>query len=97
MSNKNEVIFNGSLGADPVLKTLKNGSEIAKFNMLVQDQNPFWISCEGWDDQAMIIMHNFRHGDFVYVKGKFKVEKWMDQGQPKIKYIVVVEKIDFDE
>ena len=85
----NETTFTGRLGADPVVKTMRSGSRVAKFNIQVEDHDgPFWMSCEGWDQISDWVEANLKCNSDVLVKGAFKVEKWSEEGQKKIKYIV---------
>lgn len=91
----NKVIFSGELGADPVVKELQSGRLIAKFNIAVVEKNEMiWVSCEGWDEIAEITQASLKKNDYVLVEGKFRVEKWSEDGQKKIKYIVRMNRIE---
>lgn len=96
----NKVFFSGNLGADPELKVLANNNRVAKFNVAVNEkfkdsngqtvENTVWMACEVWNQLADVAEKYLKKGARVLVEGKFNVEKWEDDGQKKIKYIVKV-------
>lgn len=85
----NKVILVGNLGADPEIRTLENGSKVARVSVATnenyQDKNGDWQKITEWHNVtawrrlAESAEKYMKKGQMVYVEGKLSTRKWQDQ------------------
>lgn len=85
----NKVILIGNLGKDPEIRSLENGSKLARFSIATsesyQDKNTGerreitdWHNIVVWRGLAEIAEKYLVKGSKVYVEGKLKTRSWQD-------------------
>lgn len=89
MAGVNKVILLGNLGNDPEIKTLENGTKVARFSIATSESynnrngekvtQTEWHRLELWDKLAEISEKYLTKGATVYVEGKLKTETWTDK------------------
>jgi len=85
----NKVILVGNLGQDPEVRTLENGTKVAKFSVATnenyQDKSGEWQTITEWHNVvawrrlAETCENYLKKGGKVYVEGKLTTRKWQDQ------------------
>lgn len=85
----NKVILVGNLGQDPEVRTLENGTKVAKFSVATnenyQDKAGEWQTITEWHNVvawrrlAETSENYLKKGGRVYVEGKLTTRKWQDQ------------------
>lgn len=96
MAGVNKVILLGHLGADPEVKHLDGDKVVANLGLATTesytDKNgnrvdqTEWHDLELWDGLAKIAEKYLKKGMQIYVEGKIKSDKWVDeQGQNRKK------------
>jgi single-strand DNA-binding protein len=96
MAGVNKVILLGNLGADPEVKHLEGEKVVANLALATTesytDRNgnrvdqTEWHDLELWDGLAKIAEKYLKKGMQIYVEGKIKSDKWVDeQGQNRKK------------
>lgn len=96
MAGVNKVILLGHLGADPEVKHLEGDKVVANLGLATTesytDKNGAridqteWHDLELWDGLAKIAEKYLKKGMQIYVEGKIKSDKWVDdQGQNRKK------------
>lgn len=92
MAGVNKVILLGNLGADPEVKYLEGDKVVANLSLATTEayndrsgnrvEQTEWHDLELWDQQAKIAEKYLKKGSQIYVEGKIKSDKWIDeQGQ----------------
>lgn len=86
---KNLVILIGNLGADPEIRYIQSGTQVANFNIATterwkgQDGNmqeqTEWHRIIAWRRLAEICGEYLNKGSRVYIEGKLQTRKWQDQ------------------
>lgn len=85
----NSCNFIGHLGADPVIKQLPNGSDVANFSLGVseswKDKNTGerktkteWIRIVVFGSLVKVVSY-LKKGSHIYVSGQMKTSKWTDK------------------
>lgn len=83
----NNCIFIGHLGADPELKTLDGGLQVASASIAVREswkkddewkERTDWIRVVAWGKLAEK-MGDYRKGDLILVHGKMRERLWKDE------------------
>ena len=95
----NKVTLIGRLGKDPEIRTLENGTNIAKLSLATdesyKDKNGEWQTITEWHnvimwrDMAERAERMLKKGYLVYVEGKLTNRSWEDENGNK-KYITEV-------
>lgn len=85
----NKVTLIGNLGQDPEVRTLENGSKVARFSLATnenyKDKNGEWQSSTEWHnvvvwrDMAERAEKHLSRGMSVYVEGKISYRKYTDK------------------
>jgi len=85
----NKVTLIGNLGADPEVRTLENGTKVARLSVATnenyQDKNGEWQKITEWHNVtawrrlAESAENYMKKGQMVYVEGKLSTRKWQDQ------------------
>jgi len=85
----NKVILVGNLGSDPEVRTLENGTKVARFSVATnenyQDKSgewqkiTEWHNITAWRGLAERAEKYIKKGHMVYVEGKLTTRKWQDQ------------------
>lgn len=85
----NRVMIIGNLGADPILRSLPDGSSVCNFSVATTDS---WSNAQGerrdqteWHRVTFFgrmadILHEFgRKGTKLYIEGALRTRKWVDK------------------
>ena len=100
MAGVNKVILIGNLGKDPEVRTLPNGSKLAKFSLATnesyktkdgnwQDRTD-WHNITCWRNQAERAEKYLTKGSQIFVEGKLRTNSYQDQ-DGNTRYITEVE------
>lgn len=106
MSGINKVIIIGRLGADPELKTVSNGNNVARLSVATSET---WVDKDGqkqertewhrivvWGKLADLCGKYLTKGRQVYLEGRLQTRSWEDpQGQKKYTTEVVANAVQF--
>jgi single-strand DNA-binding protein len=106
MAGVNKVIIVGRLGADPELKSVGNGGNVARLSIATSEN---WVDKEGqkqertewhrvvvWGKLAEICGKHLAKGRQVYVEGRLQTRSWEDQqGQKRYSTEVVANTVQF--
>jgi single-strand DNA-binding protein len=93
----NKVILIGNVGADPEVRTLENGTKVARirvatteriFNRETQERRDHteWHSVTLWRGLADVADKYIRKGSQVYVEGKIRSREWEDPATKTKRY-----------
>jgi len=102
----NKVILVGRLGADPELKTLGSGQNVANFTLATGEN---WVDRDGnkqertewhrivvWGKLAEVCRNHLSKGRQVFVEGKLQTRSWEDQqGQKRYTTEIVANNVQF--
>lgn len=106
MSGVNKVIIIGRLGADPEVKTVTGGNNVARLSVATSEN---WTDREGqkqertewhrvvvWGKLADLCGKYLSKGRQVYVEGRLQTRSWEDQqGQKKYSTEIVANTVQF--
>lgn len=90
----NKVILIGNVGADPEVRTLENGTKVARvrlattervFNRQTQEAKEYteWHTVILWRGLADVADRFIRKGSQIYVEGSIRSNEWTDQNGAK--------------
>ena len=85
----NKVILIGNVGADPEVRTLENGTKVARLRVATTErifvretqerrEHTEWHSVTLWRGLADVADKYIRKGSQVYVEGKIRSREWED-------------------
>jgi len=99
MASFNQVTLVGNMVRDPEIRSLQNGTQIAKFTIGVtrkwqtengeKKEEATFIDIDTFGKVAAVVEKYLRKGDPVLVEGRLKMEQWEKDGQKRSKLIVV--------
>lgn len=99
MASFNQVTLVGNMVRDPEIRSLQNGTPIAKFTIGVtrkwqtengeKKEEATFIDIDTFGKVAAVVEKFLRKGDPVLVEGRLKMEQWEKDGQKRSKLIVV--------
>jgi len=99
MASFNQVTLVGNMVRDPEIRSLQNGTQIAKFTIGVtrkwqtengeKKEEATFIDIDTFGKVASVVEKFLRKGDPVLVEGRLKMEQWEKDGQKRSKLIVV--------
>ena len=106
MSGVNKVIIIGRLGADPELKTITSGQEVARLSVATSEswkdkqgekqEKTEWHRIVVWGKLAELCGKYLAKGRQVYVEGRLQTRSWEDQqGQKKYATEIVAMNVQF--
>jgi single-strand DNA-binding protein len=86
----NKVILIGNLGKDPEIRTLENGTKLARFSLATSEsysdratgerkEITDWHNVVVWRGLAEVVEKYVRKGMKVYIEGKLKTRSWQDE------------------
>ncbi len=85
----NRVMLIGNLGRDPEVKTLPNGTSVARFSLATseswknkegkQEERTEWHKIVAFGKLADICKEYLKMGKQVFVEGRIQTRKWQDQ------------------
>jgi single-strand DNA-binding protein len=85
----NKVILIGNLGADPEVRTLESGQKVANIRLATNRsfnnrdgqrvEETEWHRVEVWGKLADITAQYLQKGRTVYIEGRLRTRKWVDQ------------------
>lgn len=89
MAGVNKVIIVGNLGIDPEVRTLENGTKLARLRVATSEsymskdgqkvEQTEWHTIVVWRALADIAERYLTKGKQVYIEGKLKTRSWKDQ------------------
>ena len=91
MSDFNQCIFTGRLGADPEIKSTQRGDKVANLRLAVGDQwrdkatgerkeRTTWISVVIWSEGLVRVCESYlKKGSRILVQGALQTREWEDQ------------------
>lgn len=101
----NKVILVGNLGADPDVRTMNNGEQVANISIATSEvwndrntgekrEKTEWHRCVAYRKLAEIIGKYCRKGSKLYVEGRLETRKWQDRdGQDRYTTEIIVNEI----
>lgn len=106
MSGVNKVILVGRLGADPEVKTISQGQNVARLSVATSEswtgkdgqkqERTEWHRVTVWGKLAEICGKHLSKGRQVYVEGKLQTRSWEDQqGQKRYATDIVASTVQF--
>src|SRR5690554_2274335 len=86
----NKVILIGNLGKDPEIRTLENGTKLARFSIATSETYTDkttgerrnitdWHNIVVWRGLAEVVEKYVKKGQKIYVEGKLKTRSWQDE------------------
>jgi single-strand DNA-binding protein len=90
MNGVNKVILLGHVGKEPEIKTLDNGTKIARFSLATTEtvkrdgqkhEYTEWHTIVAWRGMADIVEKIIHKGTLVYLEGKLKSRSWEDENK----------------
>ena len=104
MSNLNQVIISGNLGADAELRTTATNTNVLTFSVAVnenrKDANGVWetltnwVQCTLFGERAQKMQDRLTKGAKVTVIGKLRISTYEKGGEKKTSTTVIVNNID---
>lgn len=89
MAGVNKVIIVGNLGIDPEIRTLENGTKLARLRIATSEtymskdgqrvEQTEWHNVVLWRGLADIAERYLAKGKQAYIEGKLKTRSWKDQ------------------
>lgn len=105
MAGINKVIIVGNLGADPEIKAVGQGTNVARLSVATSES---WVDKNGqkqertewhritvWGKLAELCGKYLSKGRQVYVEGKLQTRSWEDNGQKKYATEIVAQTVQF--
>jgi len=98
MRGINKAIILGTVGKDPEIRSIANGSNtVCSFSMATSEawkdkntgqltENTEWHNIKCFGKTAEIIGNYVRKGSKLYIEGKIKTDKWQDKNTGQDKY-----------
>lgn len=83
----NKVQLMGRLGQDPDSRFTPTGKQVVKFSLAISNrwkkdgevkENTEWVNIEAWGRLAEVCNEYLRKGSLVYVEGRLKTDKYVD-------------------
>jgi single-strand DNA-binding protein len=89
MAGVNKVILVGNLGADPEVRSLENGTKVARLRIATSEsyldrdgnkvENTEWHNVTMWRGLADLSEKYLHKGSKVYIEGKLQTRSWKNQ------------------
>ncbi len=90
----NKVILIGNLGADPEVRTLENGTKVARIRIATTErymaretqerkEHTEWHHLTLWRGLASLAEQYMRKGSKIYVEGRIRTREWVDENQQR--------------
>src|SRR5246127_4818242 len=106
MSGVNKVLIIGRLGADPALKTVSSGQQVARLSVATSEnwtdrdgqkqERTEWHRVVVWGKLADLCGKYLSKGRQVYVEGRIQMRQWEDQqGQKRYTTEIVAGTVQF--
>ncbi len=104
MAGVNKVILVGNLGIEPEVRTLENGTKVARLRVATSEsytnkegvrvENTEWHTVTLWRQLAEIAEKYLEKGKQVYIEGKLQTRSWKDkEGNDRYATEVVADKM----
>lgn len=102
MRGINKAIILGTVGKDPEIRSIANGSNtVCSFSMATSEawkdkqtgqlvENTEWHNVKCFGKTAEIIGNYVRKGSKLYIEGKIKTDKWQDKNTGQDKYATYI-------
>ncbi len=100
MKSVNKIILIGNLTRDPEVVQVREGIEVAKFSLAINDSykkqtgetvdQTIYVDCEAWSGLAKVVSQYLKKGSKIYVEGTLKSDVWTDadSGKQRTKFKV---------
>jgi len=104
MAGVNKVILVGNLGIEPEIRTLENGTKVARLRVATSEsytnkegvrvENTEWHTVTLWRQLAEIAEKYLEKGKQVYIEGKLQTRSWKDkEGNDRYSTEVIADKM----
>jgi single-strand DNA-binding protein len=104
MAGVNKVILVGNLGIEPEIRTLENGTKVARLRIATSEsytnregvrvENTEWHTVTLWRQLAEIAEKYLEKGKQVYIEGKLQTRSWKDkEGNDRYATEIVADKM----
>jgi len=104
MAGVNKVILVGNLGIEPEIRTLENGTKVARLRVATSEsytnregvrvENTEWHTVTLWRQLAEIAEKYLEKGKQVYIEGKLQTRSWKDkEGNDRYATEIVADKM----
>jgi len=104
MAGVNKVILVGNLGIEPEIRTLENGTKVARLRVATSEsytnregirvENTEWHTVTLWRQLAEIAEKYLEKGKQVYIEGKLQTRSWKDkEGNDRYATEVIADKM----
>jgi len=102
MRGVNKVILLGTVGKDPEIRSIANGSNtVASFSMATseawkdkntgqQTEHTEWHNIKIFGKLSEVVANYVRKGSKLYLEGKIKTDKWQDKNTGQDKYTTYI-------
>ena len=101
----NRVQLIGRLGKDPEGKFTPTGRQVTHFSVAVSErwknrdgenkEYTEWINVEAWGRLGEVCNQYLRKGSLVYIEGRLKTDKYVDEGETKYFTKVIAQMVQF--
>lgn len=104
MKNKNKVVLQGRLVADPELMSTKAGDSVCnifvasqrKYSKKREEEKVDIVKCEAWGGTADFICKCFKKGSMVDIEGGIRCKKWKDENdKTRVDQFVHIDTIEY--
>lgn len=90
----NKVILVGNVGLDPEVRTLENGTKVARVRLATTErlydrqanetkEHTEWHTITLWRGLADVVDKYVRKGSQIYIEGRLRTREWMDRDNNK--------------
>lgn len=103
MSSLNQCQFIGNLGADPEIRSMNNGNNVANFRIACTEkwkdrgsgerkEKTEWVSIVVFGPLVNVVQSYLKKGSKVFLSGAYTTRKWQDQnGQDRYSTEIVLQ------
>ena len=101
MPSANSVIIVGHITRDPEVKTVGSDLKVLELGVAVNNRGkkggewvdePCFIDCTIWGQQADYVSSYASKGDPIYVQGTLRMNQWEKDGKKVTKHVLSVDK-----
>jgi len=102
----NKIVIGGRMCADPELKQLPSGTQVANFRIAtnrrwkdaatgqVREETCF-VDAKAFGKRAPVIAQYFKKGSQILIEGHLRYETWEKEGEKRSKHVIVAESFSF--
>ena len=103
MKLKNDIVIDGNLVRDPVIKITSKGTKICNFSLAHNryfkkgddwESEVSYFDVQAWNQLAERVEREGAKGMLAKVSGRLKQERWLQDGQSRSRVVIVAEFIE---